>query len=101
MSESKTRQEMLAEFVKLWQSCDSAEEVAAKLKKTPSFARGRASVLRKAGVPLKKMERKGRAKGTGEVIDYEYLKSLAISESPEEQAQEREMEQLLDDLTKE
>ena len=58
------------EFVKLWQTAQSLDEVAAKMKRTVIDATARASYFRQRGVPLKKFTGKRKS-------DYSKLAALA------------------------
>lgn len=50
------------EFIEVWQTSDSAEAVAQKLKMPKPIVHARVSTYRSAGVKLKKMKRKANRK---------------------------------------
>jgi hypothetical protein len=61
--QGRTRYDVTAEqFVQAWQSCDSADAVAALLKMPKAIVLARASGYRAQGVKLKKMKRQGKNK---------------------------------------
>lgn len=68
------------EFVKAWQTSGSVSEVAKKLNIPTKKAQHMALRMRKYGVPLKKMSRKGLRK----VDHYDLLKKAAQELAPEE-----------------
>jgi hypothetical protein len=59
------------EFIRVWQTAASADEVAEKLKMPKPIVHARATTYRKAGIKLKSMPRTGRAS-----LDVEALNRL-------------------------
>jgi hypothetical protein len=57
----KTEYNVSAEqFITVWQTSDTAQEAAERLKMPKDIAHARASMYRKAGVRLKRMPRRGQ-----------------------------------------
>lgn len=71
MSNEETKQVSPAEFVEIWQGCNSIDEVAKKTNRTYNSTRARGFKMMERGVPLKKFPKHTRS------LDIEHLKKIA------------------------
>lgn len=90
----RSDQAVAAEFVRVWQSAASAQDVADHFKTTLPAVSSAASALRKKGVPLKKFGGKGSEK---RAIDYAALATLAEQEAKQPDEAEPQADAPLDD----
>lgn len=70
------KKKTIEEFIRAWQTSDSTREIANKLDCTTQHVYNRAGMLKRGGVPLKKLAR------TKKDYDYKKLSELARSLAP-------------------